>query len=447
MHTPRGRLRLALIHAYVLAAVLAVVCVAAPSAAAARCNDRWELHPGSCGQRVKDLQWLLGGHKPNAFTEVKATFKGEPNGAYGARTKLAVTSWKYRIGYPRKGQCGAKTDLVNANVGPQFFAILRGTQKRPACWIALVSGRLKAIAAATPTARALAWRQLLISWLGISESPAGSNRGPCISYACTRAGHVFSIQSSTGAYGAAWCVSTQQEAAEFVGYGHFAQNTAGVYFAIDYYAARGLVFAKPKVGSLVAFITYSSRGYRVPGTGTWGSSSRCKRTATPTSPATTPTVSASTRSLTARGRTRSSVSRGRVMSRFGPKAQAGVVTFAMALLTAAVIWALIATSSTSSIATEGNATASSLCSRAHTTYADAQAFRQAFKDYVSAEVTFRSNQAAAFETVFAHLGPKGQASVVGIAISQLASLSANQSAFDTKISNRVKSIPPPACTP
>jgi hypothetical protein len=267
MRAPHGVLR----HALLVLVAVSLATFAAPArASASSCNDRWDLHPGSCGQRVKDLQWLLGGHRPNVFTEVKPTFKWEPNGSYGARTKSAVLAYKYRIGYPRKGQCGATADLVNVNVGPQFFAILRGTQKRPACWIALVSSRLKAIAAATPSARALAWRQLLISWLGITESPVGSNRGPCISYTCVRGGHTFSIQSSTGAYGAAWCVSTQQEAAELVGYGHFAQNTAGVYFAVDYYAVRGLVFAKPKVGSLVAFITYNSRGQRVAGTGHMG---------------------------------------------------------------------------------------------------------------------------------------------------------------------------------
>ena len=122
--------------------VLASCHLYASAAQPAACSGRWELGPGSCGQRVKDLQWLLAGHRPNVFTEVKPTFKGEPNGAYGARTKSAVTQYKYRIGYPRKGQCGAKTDLVNPNVGPQFFAILIGQQKRPACWVALVSGRL-----------------------------------------------------------------------------------------------------------------------------------------------------------------------------------------------------------------------------------------------------------------------------------------------------------------
>jgi hypothetical protein len=217
------------------------------------------------------LQWLLGGHKPNVFTEIKPTFKWAPNGSYGARTKAAVTAYKYRLGYPRKGQCGARTDLVNDTVGPQFFAILEGKLKRPPCWIALVSGRLKAIAAEQPTTVAAAVKTLEQGWLGITESPVGSNGGPCISSSCIWRGlPLIALQSSTGAYHAAWCVSTQQTAFQLVGYGHFANGTASVYYAVDFYAARNLLFAKPKVGALVAFIDYDSRGNRIPGTGHMG---------------------------------------------------------------------------------------------------------------------------------------------------------------------------------
>lgn len=266
MRMPSGGLRLALI-AITLAASAAVFSPAA-HAATTRCNHNWPLHAGSCGQRVADLQWLLGGHRPNVFTEVKPTFKWKPNGAFGARTKSAVTAYKYRIGYPRKGQCGAISDLVAPIVGPQFFAILEGKVKRRACWVALVSSRLKAITAAQPRPSALAWRAQLVEWLGITEQPDGSNRGPCISSGCTRDGKTYrSIQSSTGAYGAAWCVSTEQAVALLITGHTFADGTAGVYYSVDWAAARGLVFAKAKLGSLVAFITYDSHGRRVPGTG------------------------------------------------------------------------------------------------------------------------------------------------------------------------------------
>jgi hypothetical protein len=59
--------------------------VLAPPVAAAR--DVFPLHPGSQGQHVKDLQWLLHGGRPYVFRQVKPTFKPAPNGAYGARTK------------------------------------------------------------------------------------------------------------------------------------------------------------------------------------------------------------------------------------------------------------------------------------------------------------------------------------------------------------------------
>lgn len=259
----------------ILTAAAAALIFASSSPAvvpAQRCGDRWELHAGSCGQRVKDLQWLLAGHRPNVFTEVKPTFKWKPNGSFGARTKTAVTQYKWRIGYPQKGQCGATLNMAtNPSTGPQFFAILKGKKKRPACWVALVSGRLKAIAAAQPTKTALAVRALELDWLGITENPAGSNGGPCISSSCTWKGKLLpALQSSTGAYRAAWCVSTQQTAFLLAGYGRFANGTASVYYAVDFYAARNLLFAKPKVGSLVAFIDYDSRGRRIPGTGHMG---------------------------------------------------------------------------------------------------------------------------------------------------------------------------------
>jgi hypothetical protein len=252
-----------------------VLAVPVPARAAVR-HDAWNLHPGSHGPRVASLQWLLSGGKPYAFTEVKPTFKYATNGAFGARTKAAVTAMKFRIGYPTAGECGAKGTMLVASTGPQFFAILEGKQKRPACWVALAAARVRAIVAAQPSKIALAWRDVLVSQLGITEtyysrSPHYFNNGPCISSSCTYHGHRFpALQSSTGQYDVAWCVSTQQEDAMLVGYGHFADDTAGVYYAVDYYAARNLTFAKPKFGSLVAFITYNSRGQRVSGTGHMG---------------------------------------------------------------------------------------------------------------------------------------------------------------------------------
>lgn len=237
-------------------------------AQAAKRRDAWPLHPGSKGQRVADLQFLLGGHGPYVFSQVKPTFKGKPNASFGARTKSADLAMKWRIGYPRAGQCGAKGDMLVASTGPKFFAILEGKQTRPACWVALAAARLKAINTG-PTQLALQIRsyEVHLVTLGIRESPDGSNRGPAISRA---AYGVPALQSATGAYGAAWCVSTQQTVLKTIGYGTFADDTAGVYYAVDWAAKRSLLSAKPKIGALVAFIDYDSAGHRIAGTGHLG---------------------------------------------------------------------------------------------------------------------------------------------------------------------------------
>lgn len=270
MRTPPGGLRPALLVLLSLALAAVTFGVPSPASPAARCNDRWPLKPGACGQRVKDLQWLLGSHRPNVFTEVKGTFRWKVNGSYGARTKSALFQYRFRIGYPAKGQCGAKTSMWQSiEVTGFLFNLLEGRAKRPACWVTLAAARLEAAKKAEPSAKAhkvIAYEQHLVA-LGIHETPDGSNRGAAISYAALG---VPALQSATGAYGQAWCVSTQQTVMKALGFGTFADDTAGVYYAVDYYAARNLVFAKPKVGSLVAFITYDSRGRRVAGTGHMG---------------------------------------------------------------------------------------------------------------------------------------------------------------------------------
>lgn len=248
-------------------AVFALALFNAP-AHAAKSNDGWDLHPGSSGPRVEALQWLESGHKPYVFSQVKPTFRWPTNGVFGARTKSATIALKYRIGYPGAHQCGSKGNLVVASTGPQFFAILEGKQTRPACWVALAASRLKAINTG-PTALALkvkAYEVHLVE-LNIHEVPDGSNRGPAISYPALG---VPALQSATGQYGAAWCVSTQQTVLKTLGYGTFALDTAGVYSAVDYEARLNRLSAKPKIGALVAFIDYNSAGQRITGTGHMG---------------------------------------------------------------------------------------------------------------------------------------------------------------------------------
>jgi hypothetical protein len=247
-----------------LVAVCAALILCGPAQAAR--HDNFPLHVGSAGPNCALAKYLERVPRPkqNVFTQIKGTY-ARKNGMGGFCNKAlaaATVDYKWRLGYPKK--------WVKPVVGRYFIDLLTGKRKRPVDWVRVAAQRLKAIEAAQPSRFAAQWKALLQSWLGIREVPVGSNRGPCISYACTVAGRTFTIQASTGAYGAAWCVSTQQAAAALVGYGHFANDTASVYYAVDYANARGWLSAKAKVGSLVAFITYDRYGHRVPGTGHMG---------------------------------------------------------------------------------------------------------------------------------------------------------------------------------
>jgi hypothetical protein len=237
-------------------------------------NDRLPLHAGSGGPLVAKAQYLIRAPRPrqNPFTLIKGTFHHQPNGLFGARTKSAVVAYKYRFGFPHKGQCGAPVDLVIPTVGQHFFDLLDRHATRPACWVALAASRLKAIVPG-PSLLAVKAKNYELELLAanIHEIPDGANRGPAISYTATLHGHTIrALQSSTGAYGQAWCVSTQQAVMKAIGYGTFANATAGVYYTVDYYAARNQLVAKARVGELVAFITYDRYGHRVTGTGHLG---------------------------------------------------------------------------------------------------------------------------------------------------------------------------------
>lgn len=224
-------------------------------------HDAFPLHAGAYGQRVADLQWLLAGHRPYVFTQVKPTFKGKPNGSYGARTKSAVIAMKFRIGYPKLNECGAKTTLLRDTTTRYFFAILEGHAVRPRCWVALAAERVKGLVRVGATTVALTIQRLEVSQLGIHEIPDGSNRGPCISFTCTIAGHAFGpYQGSTGAFAAAWCASFAQWALRSVtGHGMPATLPAYVPSIADWAQKHNYLAAKPKVGSFVIFLSADLR--------------------------------------------------------------------------------------------------------------------------------------------------------------------------------------------
>jgi hypothetical protein len=235
----------------VLLAVLAIVF--APAGTAATRHDAFPLHAGSYGPRVQDLQWLLGGHKPYVFTQVKPTFKFKPNGSYGSRTKAAVKSDKYRLGYPTAGRCGAKTTLLRDTTTRYFFSILEGRVPRPRCWVALAAQRVKGLVRVGATDTALKIQALEVSQLGVQEVPDGSNRGPRISFTASGFGP---YQGSTGAYGAAWCASFADWAlASVTGHGFESANNAYVPTIAAWAQARNYLAAKPKVGSFVIFLS------------------------------------------------------------------------------------------------------------------------------------------------------------------------------------------------
>jgi len=225
-----------------LAVLLAFVL--APSAGAKTVT----LHPGSTGPRVADLQWLLSGHRPNVFTKVKPTLVHYTRGTFGTaagRTGSAVFAYKYRLGYPAK--YNSKTHPI---AGPYFFNLLLGHTPWKVSWAALASTRLKAVEPGA-TAWALKVKAYEVTQLGVME--VGDNSGRQVNI----------YQSATGAYNAAWCASFQQYAFLHVGYGTIADRSAGVFYieryARDHHLVKGhpgstAVWAKPKVGRLVAFM-------------------------------------------------------------------------------------------------------------------------------------------------------------------------------------------------
>jgi hypothetical protein len=248
---------IALLAAAAAAFLAPVPAVAAHRLACPTVRQQFPLHAGSCGQHVADLQWILGGHRPYVFRQVKPTFKGKPNGSYGARTKHDVLAMKYRVGYPAKGQCGAKTTLLRDTTSRYFFFILEGKAKRPTCWVGLAAERVKGAVRTGPTRTALAIQKLEVAQLGVAEQPGdgryNTNRGPRISYSSAGYGP---YQGSTGAYDEAWCASFAEWALiRVTGHGFGSTNDAYVPTIAEYAQARNLLAAKPRVGSFVIFLS------------------------------------------------------------------------------------------------------------------------------------------------------------------------------------------------
>lgn len=210
-------------------AVLLALLFAAQAGAAVPVLKR-----GDHGQRVADLQWLLGGHRPSAYRGI-STFRGKPNGLFGANTARGVVRMKLRLGWPVKE--------ARPIAGRDFIEILTGKRKRPIMYVARAARRVRE---GIPGEQPPCVRRVLSiarSQVGVSEV-WGSNWGP----------QVREYQSATGAYRAPWCVSFAQWVFRRAGYGTFANRSAAVFYVREYARGRGWLRARPKAGALVLFL-------------------------------------------------------------------------------------------------------------------------------------------------------------------------------------------------
>jgi hypothetical protein len=148
-----------------LFAALAALIFCAPAQAR---TDAWPLHHGttaarsSRGPRVAELQYLLRNPRPrqNVWGKVKGTLQPGTftDGIYDLATARAVIAWKYRVGFPSRGQCGSKVDeWRQTKVTPWFIHLVTSGSGRPYCWVAVAAKRIaKAERGATPLALKLA---------------------------------------------------------------------------------------------------------------------------------------------------------------------------------------------------------------------------------------------------------------------------------------------------
>lgn len=231
-----------------LASVFVLTCSQSASAAhpVPVRTDAWNLHHGttvaksSRGPRVALLQFLIRNPRPkaNVFTRVTGTLKRGTftKGLYGHSTAAAVVAYKFRIGVPARGQCGAKSSEWRATqVGPYFISILRG-RKRPACWVAVAARRLAA-AKAGATPEALKLKNIELSQVGVYEPEAFA-----------RYNGYFHLPAE------AWCAIFQNWSRVHIGLPVLgAQNPWYVPSIIAWGQAHGYLIARAEVGEFVLY--------------------------------------------------------------------------------------------------------------------------------------------------------------------------------------------------
>ena len=112
----------------ILIAVAAALVAAAPARAA---DSGFPLRPGAHGQLVRDLQWVLAGHRPAAYKF--ALYKGKITGRLDPSTETSLKATKWRLGYPVNA---AKQPVANR----LFFLVIEHKVQRPLAW-RLAAGR------------------------------------------------------------------------------------------------------------------------------------------------------------------------------------------------------------------------------------------------------------------------------------------------------------------
>ena len=201
--------------------------------------SRAALHTGNHGQRVKDLQWLLAGHKPSVYD--LRTYSGRIDGIFGKQTRDAVRGMKWRLGYPKTA--------ISGRAGKQLTTILLGKQARPVLWIARASKRLRVARVhrviGGKSVRAAHAIRLAASQLGVHEVPDGSNDSLRIRI----------YQRVTGAFRAPWCASFQQWIHKRItGKTIPAPLPAYVPSILAWAQGKTLLHALPRAGALVIFL-------------------------------------------------------------------------------------------------------------------------------------------------------------------------------------------------
>lgn len=239
------------------AIAVTLLALAAPLAAqAATRHDGYPLHAGrhaSAGPRVAALQWLLQPRAPkqNVFKAIRGTFIWTPNGYFGARTKHAVVAYKFRLGYPKAGECGEPKSrtLLTPVAGADFVAFIRGKKTRPVCWVALAASRVQSVVVPGATPLALKIKAYELTQLGVHETCGGScNRGPVVDV----------YERRFGLLGVAWCAVFQNYSFEQAGYRPIPFGAAQPFYVpslAEWAAARNWLSAKPRVGDLIIFLS------------------------------------------------------------------------------------------------------------------------------------------------------------------------------------------------